>query len=117
MKRTTLTLAGSILLGLFLGLVIRRARMPAPLTGLGARAQLPSKARLHAALLRAEIRDLNARLAALREEGETLDQEKHRLESLSKPPPPPSPEALVRYVLRAALGDHRITISNEVLDW
>jgi hypothetical protein len=115
--RPTLILAASILLGLFLGLAIRRARMPAPLTALDARAQLPSRERIGTALLRAEIRDLNARLAALRDEGESLSTEKLRLQSLSQPPPPPSPEALIRANLRAFLGERRITIHRDILDW
>jgi len=115
--RTTSILAASILLGLFLGLAIRRARMPAPLTAVDARAQLPSKERLGTALIRAEIRDLNARLAALREEGDTLSSETLRLQSLSKPLPPPSPESLIRANLRSFLGERRLNIQRSVLDW
>jgi hypothetical protein len=116
-KRTTLILAASVLLGLVLGLAIRRARMPAPLRAVDARAQLPSTERISTALLRAEIRDLNARLAALREDGESLSTEKQRLQSLSQPPPPPSPESLVRTLLRTFLAERRITIQRTVLDW
>ncbi len=117
LHRTTLILAASIVLGLFLGLAIRRARMPAPLTAVDARAQLPSRERIGTALLRAEIRDLNARIAALREEGETLSSEKLRLQSLSQPPPPPPPESLVRTNLRSFLGERRLNIHREVLNW
>ena len=62
--RPTLILAASILLGLFLGLAIRRARMPAPLPALDARAQLPSRERIGTALLRAQIRDLHTETIA-----------------------------------------------------
>jgi len=73
--RTILVVAGSILAGLFLGLGIRRARVPAPLAAVDARAQLPSRERVGAALLRAQIRDLESRLAALREAGESIERE------------------------------------------
>ena len=117
MNRTILILGGSILAGLFLGLAIRRARVPAPLDAVESRARMPSKERVHTAMLRAEIRDLDARLAALREVGETIEREKLRLETLSQPPPPLSPEALVRTSLRSMLGESRITISTVLIDW
>ena len=117
LNRTTLIVAGSILFGLFLGLAIRRARVPAPLAAVVARAQLPSRERVNSALLRAEIRDLNARLAALEEEGESIEREKLRLKTLSGPPPVPSPESLVRSNLRSLLTDRRLSIPRSVLDW
>jgi hypothetical protein len=117
MNRATLVLAGSLVAGLLLGLAIRRARLPVPQTAVEARSQLPSRERIHAALLRAELRDLDARLAALREEGEHVAREKLRLEALTEPPPPPSPEALIRSNLRSMLGNRRVTIEHSVLDW
>jgi hypothetical protein len=115
--RTTLILAGSILAGLFLGLAIRRARGPAALSAVEARSQLPSRERVNAALIRAEIRDLESRLAVLRDEDDALLREKLRLETLSQPPPPPSPQSLVRANLRTLLGEHRIDVDHAILAW
>jgi len=110
------TLAGSILFGLLLGLAIRKNRLPADPDLLAARASLPSKERIGAALLRAEIRDLEARIAAVREEGERFERERLRLAALEKPQPP-SPEALLRLALRQLLEERSMTIDGDLMEW
>jgi hypothetical protein len=117
MKRTALLVLASIASGLVLGLLIRRVRVPAPPSLLDTRSQLPSRERIGAALLRAEIRDLHARVDALREEGERVERERLRLASLSQPPPPASPESLIRRDLRSLLGEGQLNFEAPLEEW
>lgn len=112
-KATVVLVSASIAAGLLLGLAIRRARLPEG-PPLGA---APSAEGVSASLLRAEIRDLDARIAALREETDRVERERDRLEALAAPPPPPSPEMLLRQGLRKMLENRSYDFEGDVIKW
>src|SRR5262249_40884903 len=116
-RKNLLLVLGSVAVGLILGLAIRRARMPAPLDPVAARAALPSKERVGAALLRAEIRELDARMAALQDEQRRLDADLQRLAFLTAPPRALSPEEQILQDARTAINDWSYNSRGEILVW
>lgn len=112
--RSVWVVSGSILIGLVLGLAIRRARMPSTVPEV---AGLPSRASVGAALLRAEIRDLDTRLGAVREESDRIEQEKLRLAALARPPASLPLEEELRRDLRAAMESRGFVMRKAVREW
>lgn len=111
MKKNVWVVLGSILAGLVLGLAIRRARVHSPEPEVRG---LPSREAVGAALLRAEIRDLDLRLGAAREEGERIEREKTRL---AVPPAPLSFEDELRRDLRTMMERDGVITRKPVVDW
>jgi hypothetical protein len=116
-RKSALLVLGSVAAGLILGLVIRRARGPSPLDPVAARAALPSKERVRAALLRAEIRELDARMEALKDEQRRLDEDLQRLAFLAEPAPPPSIEEQILQDARLALDQWSFIGRPEIFEW